>query len=123
MVREKASEGLVVVTGVGPVAKDLADVAVGSLLALAAVVCGVWWRVWHLHLCGTVLGVVEVKAVADVAEQPRRGLLLDRLLVKTAKKTKTDCGVTLKLKSEMNFRHASHFHFVMLHIFVILEKV
>lgn len=84
--RTKASEGLVVVTGFGPVAKDLTDVAVGPLVALAAVVGGVRRGVGHLHLRGAVLCVVEVKAVADVAEQPRGKLLLHGLLFKTAEK-------------------------------------
>lgn len=80
-------KGLVVCTGIGPVAKDLADVAVGPLFALVAVVGSVWRRVWHLHLCGTVLGVVEVEAVTDVAEQSWWSLLLYGLL-KAAQRTK-----------------------------------
>ena len=75
-VRRKASEGLVVVAGVRPVTERLADVAVGPLVALAAVVGGVRRGVGHLHLGGAVLGVVEIEAVADVAEQPRGELLL-----------------------------------------------
>lgn len=69
-------------------AKDLADVAVGSLFALVAVIGSVWRRVWHLHLSGTVLGVVEVEAVADVTEQSWWRLLLYGLLVKAAQRTK-----------------------------------
>lgn len=76
-----SSEGLVVVAAVGPVAKDLADVAVGPLLGLAAVVGRVWGGVGGLRLRGAVLGVVEVEAVADVAEEPRGGLPLGRLLL------------------------------------------
>lgn len=49
-------------------AKDLTDIAVGSLVTLTAMVGGVRWGVWHLHLRGTVLSVVEVKAVTDVTE-------------------------------------------------------
>lgn len=82
----KASKGLVVITGISPVAKDLTDVTVRPLFALVAVVGGVWRGVRHLHLCGTVLGVMEVKTVADVAEQPWGRLLLHRLLVETANK-------------------------------------
>ena len=75
------SEGLVVVAGVGGVAERLADVAVGPLVALAAVVGAVRGGVGHLLLGGAVLGVVQVEAVADVTEQPRGNLLLHRLLV------------------------------------------
>lgn len=82
-----ASEGLVVVAAVGPVAEDLADVAVGPFLSLAAVVGRVRGGVRGLRLRGTVLGVVEVEAVADVAEEPRRWLLLGRLLLVTGEKT------------------------------------
>lgn len=80
---KKASEGLVVIAGFGPVAEDLADVAVGPLVAFIAVVGGVRGGVGHLHLRGTVLRVMEVEAVADVAEQPWGRLLLHRFLVKT----------------------------------------
>lgn len=78
---KKGLKGLVIVTGFGPVAKDLADVAVGPILALSAVVDGVWRRVGHLHLCGTVLGVMEVEAVADVTEKSWRKLLLCGLII------------------------------------------
>lgn len=78
---KKALKGLVIVTGVSPVPKDLTDVTVGPLLTLIAMVGGVWRGVWHLRLRRTVLSVVEVKAVADVAEKPRRRFLLCRLLV------------------------------------------
>lgn len=69
--------------------KDLTDVAVGTLVAFIAVVGGVRRRVGHLHLCGTVLCVMEVEAITDVAEQPRGRLLLHGFLVETAKKMKT----------------------------------
>lgn len=76
-----SSEGLIVIAAIGPVAEDLADVAVGPFFSLAAVVGRVRGRVGGLGLSGTVLCVVEVKAVADVAEEPRRWLLLGRLLL------------------------------------------
>lgn len=75
-------------------AKDLTDVAVGPLFALIAMVGGVWRGVGHLHLCRTVLGVVEVEAVADVTEQPWGRLLLHRLLVVAAEKKKAAPCVT-----------------------------
>lgn len=62
-------------------AEHLTDVAVGPFFTLIAVVGGMWRGVGHLHLCGTVLGVMEVKAVTDVTEQPRGELLLHRFLV------------------------------------------
>lgn len=62
-------------------AKDLADLTVGPFLALIAMVGGVRRGVGHLCLCGTVLGVVEVEAVADVTEQPWGRLLLHWFLV------------------------------------------
>lgn len=67
-------------------AKDLADVAVGPLFVLIAVVGGVRRRIWNLRLCGTVLRVVEVEAVADVAEQSRGRLFLYGLLLKAAQR-------------------------------------
>ena len=67
-------EGLVVVAGGGGVAKGLADVAVRPLHGGVAVVGGVRDGVGALGLGGAVLRVVEVEAVADVAEEPRRGL-------------------------------------------------
>lgn len=70
-----ASEGLVIVAGLGGVSEGLADVAVGPLVGRVAVVGGVRYGVGALSLGGTVLRVVEVKAVADVAEQTWRGLL------------------------------------------------
>lgn len=66
--------------------EDLADVAVGPLVSLTAVVGGVWWGVGHLRLRWAVLSVVEVEAIADVAEKPRRKLLLCGFLVMAAKK-------------------------------------
>lgn len=83
---EKGLEGLIVVTGLGGVAKDLTDVAVRPFFTLTAVVGGVWRRVGHLHLCGTVLGVVEVEAVADVTEESWGKLLLKGFFVMAAEK-------------------------------------
>lgn len=83
-----ALKGLVIVTGLGPVAEDLADVAVGPLLSFTAVVGAVWRRVGHLRLGGAVLRVVEVEAIADVTEKPGRGLLLGGFLVVAEKKKK-----------------------------------
>lgn len=57
-------------------AEGLADVAVGPLVCRVAVVGGVGHRVGALGLSGAVFGVVEVEAVADVAEEARRRLLL-----------------------------------------------
>lgn len=79
-------KGLVIVTGVGPVTEDLADVAVGPFFSFIAMVGGVWRGVGHLRLCWTVLCVVEVEAIADVTEKPWRKLLLCRFLVMAAKK-------------------------------------
>lgn len=78
---EKALKGLVIGTGFSPVAKHLAGVAVGPLLALTAMVGGVWGGFGYLLLEGTVLCFVEIEAVANVAELPRRKFLLFRLLV------------------------------------------
>lgn len=75
-------------------AKDLTDVAVGSFFALTAMVGGVWRGVGHLHLCGTVLSVVEVEAITDVTEQPWRRLLLHRFLVMAAAKKKANLCAT-----------------------------
>lgn len=69
-------EGLVVVAGLGGVSEGLADVAVGPLVGRVAVIGGVRYRVGALGLSGTVLRVVEVKTVADIAEQTRGRLLL-----------------------------------------------
>lgn len=86
----KALKGLVIVAGLCPVAKDLTDIAVRPLFVLVAVVGGVWGGVGHLHLGGTVLGVMEVEAVTDVTEQPWQGfLLLWLLFVATDRKEST----------------------------------
>lgn len=79
-----ALKGLVIVTGVGPVTEDLADVAVGSLLSFTAVVGGVRGGVGRLRLGRAVLRVVEVEAIADVTEKPRGELLLHGFLVVAA---------------------------------------
>lgn len=69
-------ESLIIVAGLGSVAKSLADVTVGPLVRWVAMVRGVGYRVGALGLSRAVFGVMEVKAVADVAEQTRRRLLL-----------------------------------------------
>lgn len=58
--------------------KHLTDFTVRPLLAAAAVVCGMGRVLRDLCLRGTVLCVVEVKAVTDVTEESRflLGLLL-----------------------------------------------
>lgn len=68
-------EGLVIVAGLCGVSKGLTDVAVGPLVSRVAVISGVRYGVGALGLGGTVLRVVEVKAVADIAEQARGRLL------------------------------------------------
>lgn len=78
-----SSEGLVIVARICPVTERLADVAVRSFAAAGAVVGGVRRRVWGLCLRGTVLRVVQVEAVADVAENSWRGFLLLFDLTKT----------------------------------------
>lgn len=80
-------EGLIIVAGLRGVSEGLADVAVGPLVGRVAVVGGVRYRVGALGLSGTVLGVVEVKAVADVAEQTGGRLLfpLRHALIKTTR--------------------------------------
>lgn len=75
------SEGLVVVAVGRPVAEHLAGVAVGPLLAPAAVVGRVWRLLQRLRLRRAVLGVVQVEAAADVAEET--GLLLGQALLLT----------------------------------------
>lgn len=69
-------EGLVVVAGLRGVSERLTDVAVGPLVGRVAVIGGVRYGVGALGLSGTVLGVVEVKAVADVAEETGGHLLV-----------------------------------------------
>lgn len=69
-------EGLVVVAGLGGVSEGLADVTVGPLVRRVAVVGGVRHRVGALGLSGAVLRVVQVEAVADVAEEAWCCLLL-----------------------------------------------
>lgn len=68
-------EGLIIVAGLRGVSEGLADVAVGPLVGRVAVISGVRYGVRALRLSGTVLRVVEVEAVADVAEQTRSRLL------------------------------------------------
>lgn len=74
-------------------AEDLTDVTVRPLFSLIAVVGGVWRGVGHLHLCGTVLSVMEVEAVADVTEQPWGKLLLHGFLVMAAEKKESSSVV------------------------------
>lgn len=69
-------------------AKDLADIAIGPLFPLIAMVGGMWRRVGHLRLCGTVLCVVQVKAITDITEHPWRRLPLNRFLVMAEVKKK-----------------------------------
>lgn len=69
-------ESLIIVAGLGGVAEGLADVTVGPLVRRVAVIRRVGHRVGALGLGGAVFGVVEVEAVADVAEEAGRGLLL-----------------------------------------------
>lgn len=64
-----------------PVPEHLANVTVRALLAAAAVVCGVGRVLGHLRLGGTVLCVVEIKAVTYVTEEARRLLGLFLLVV------------------------------------------
>ena len=68
-------EGLIIVAGLGGVSEGLADVAVRPLVGWVTVIGGVRYGVGALGLSGTVLCVVEVKAVADIAEQTWRSLL------------------------------------------------
>lgn len=77
------SEGLVVVAIGRPVPEHLAGVAVGPLLPPAAVVRRVWRLLQRLRLCRAVLGVVQVEAAADVAEET--WLLLGQALLLTAR--------------------------------------
>lgn len=94
-------EGLVVVTGVSPVAKGLTDVTISSLLILTAVVGGVEWGVRHLHLSGTFFCIMEVEAVTYVTEEPGWDLLFGGAFVKTAEKMVGDIqgqGVSMYIK-------------------------
>ena len=59
--------------------KHLTDVTVGAFLAPTAVVCGVGWVLRHLGLGGTILCVVEIKAVTYVTEEA--GFLLGLFLL------------------------------------------
>lgn len=68
-------EGLIIFAGLGGVSEGLAEVAVRPLVGRVASVGGVGHRVGALGLGGAVLRVVEVKAVADIAEQTRSRLL------------------------------------------------
>lgn len=77
------SEGLVVVAVGRPVPEHLAHVAVGPLLAPAAVVGRVRRLLQRLRLRRAVLGVVQVEAATDVAEET--GLLLGQALLLTAR--------------------------------------
>lgn len=72
--------------------KHLADVAVGALLAAAAMVRGVWRVLRCLCLGGTVLRVMQIKTVTDVTEEA--GFLLGLpFLVITARSTwERGCG-------------------------------
>lgn len=86
------SEGLVVVAVGGPVAEHLARVAVGPLLAPAAVVRRVRRLLQRLRLRRAVLGVVQVEAAADVAEETR--LLLGQALLLTARAAQVSASGT-----------------------------
>lgn len=77
------SEGLVIVAGIFPVTESLTDVAVRPFTTAAAMIGGVRWRVWRLRLRGTVLCVVKVEAVANVAENTWRRFLLLFNIAKT----------------------------------------
>lgn len=74
-----SSEGLVVIAVGGPVPKHLTDLTVGPFLAPAAVVSGMGRVFRHLCLSGTVLCIMEVKAVTNVTEEA--GFLLGLLLL------------------------------------------
>ena len=74
-----SSEGLIVIAVGSPVPKHLTDVTVGAFLAPTAVVCGVGWVLGHLGLGGTILCVVEIKAVTYVTEEA--GFLLGLFLL------------------------------------------
>lgn len=74
-----SSEGLVVIAVGCPVPKHLTDLTVWPLLAPAAMVSGMGRIFRHLCLGGTVLCIVEVKAVTDVTEEA--GFLLGLLFL------------------------------------------
>lgn len=76
--------------------KGLADVAVWPLIAAPAAVRAVRRRVRRLCLCGTVLSVVEVKTVADIAEHSRRSFLLLLHLNQTGEKVETQANVFIE---------------------------
>lgn len=83
MLRDHGSrtlESLIVIAGLRPVAEGLTDVTVRSFIIGTAVIGGVWWGVQHLVLGGTVLCVVQVKAVTYVTEETGRGFLFIRWL-------------------------------------------
>ena len=123
--KKKALKGLVVVTGFGPVAKDLTDVAIRPLFTLIAVVSGVWRGVGHLHLCGTVLSVMEIETVTDVTEQSGGRLLLLNLLFMPVEKMKQlsvklhiyQCAFIQKKEPRMGLTHHSYpFHLDYFHL-------
>jgi hypothetical protein len=66
---EASSEGLVIIAVSCPVPKHLTDFTVWPLLTPTAMVCGMGRVLRHLCLCGTVLCVMEIKAVTDVTEK------------------------------------------------------
>lgn len=96
-----ASKGLVIVAGLGGVSEGLADVAVGPLVGRVAAVCGVGDGVGALRLGGAVLRVVEVEAVADVAEKPRGRLLfaLRHAFAEPATRGDPDSHLMLSIRS------------------------
>ena len=64
-----SSEGLFMIAVSSPVPKHLADFTVWAFLAPTAMVCGVGRVLRHLGLGGTILSVVEIKAVTYVTEE------------------------------------------------------
>lgn len=88
-------EGLVIVARIGPVAKHLTDVAVRPLFTRTAVVGSMRWRIGQLLLRGTVLRVMEIKTVTDIAEEPRWWFLFGFRLGQAAEKK---CMIPLQLK-------------------------
>ena len=86
---EASSEGLVIIAVSSPVPKHLADFTVWAFLAPTAMVCGVGRVLRHLGLGGTILCVVEIKAVTYVTEEA--GFLLGLFfLVIAANVTRND---------------------------------